>query len=114
LPSTSTPSTLKQTEASHAYELWHPRISPHESIRAAHRTTSLATNVEHFAFFDLQVPGTHKSNFRFPNGWRNMQQGIHPIVQRIGGDAGSCIIFTEVSANKLEGILDYFMLASHR
>ena len=43
-----------------------------------------------------------------------MQQGIHPIVQRIGGDAGSCIIFTEVSANKLEGILDYFMLASHR
>ena len=52
------------------------------------------------------VPGTHKSNYRFPNGWRNMQQGVHPTVQRIGGDAGSCIIFTEVSVNELRGAFD--------
>ena len=37
-----------------------------------------------------------------------MQHGIHPIVQRIGGDAGSCIIFTEVSVNERGGVLDIF------
>jgi hypothetical protein len=41
------------------------------------------------------VPGTHKSNYSFPNGWRNMQLGVHPLVKRIGGQAGSAIIFTE-------------------
>jgi hypothetical protein len=35
-----------------------------------------------------------------------MQQGVHPTVQRIGGDAGSCIIFTEVSVNELRGTFD--------
>ena len=41
------------------------------------------------------VPGTHKSNYRFPDEWRNMQRGIHPLVKRMGGKAGSAIMFTE-------------------
>jgi hypothetical protein len=41
------------------------------------------------------VPGTHKSNYHFPADWRNMQESVHPVVQRIGGPAGSAIIFTE-------------------
>ena len=45
--------------------------------------------------------GTHKSNYQLPanltgmEGWRNLQKGVHPIVQRVGGKAGSAIIFTE-------------------
>lgn len=41
------------------------------------------------------VPGSHKSNFRFPGEWRNMDEGLQPIVQRVTGPAGTAVIFTE-------------------
>ena len=41
------------------------------------------------------VPGTHKSNYRFPDEWRNMQQIMHETVRRCEGPAGSAVIFTE-------------------
>jgi hypothetical protein len=41
------------------------------------------------------VPGSHKSNFRFPAEWRDMDEGLQPCVQRITGPAGSAVIFTE-------------------
>ena len=40
------------------------------------------------------VPGSHKSNYAFPNDWREMEE-LSPIVQRITGPAGTAIIFTE-------------------
>ena len=40
------------------------------------------------------VPGSHKSNYAFPNDWREMEE-LNPIVQRITGPAGTAIIFTE-------------------
>jgi hypothetical protein len=41
------------------------------------------------------VPGSHKSNFRFPPEWRDMAEGLQPIVQRVTGPAGTAVIFTE-------------------
>lgn len=40
------------------------------------------------------VPGSHKSNFVFPDAWKNLEQP-HPCVNRVTGPAGSAIIFTE-------------------
>ncbi len=40
------------------------------------------------------VPGSHKSNFRFPEEWRELEQD-HPFVARVGGPAGTAILFTE-------------------
>lgn len=40
------------------------------------------------------VPGSHKSNFVFPDAWKNLEQP-HPCVQRVTAPAGSAIIFTE-------------------
>lgn len=41
------------------------------------------------------VPGSHKSNFSFPAEWRDMDQGLQPIVRRVTGPAGTAVIFTE-------------------
>jgi len=41
------------------------------------------------------VPGSHKSNFVFPADWRDMDQGLQPIVERVTGPAGTAVIFTE-------------------
>ncbi|MDQ3814421.1 MAG: phytanoyl-CoA dioxygenase family protein [Armatimonadota bacterium] len=40
------------------------------------------------------VPGSHKSNFRFPNEWRDLEN-LHPCVRCVTGAAGTAIIFTE-------------------
>lgn len=40
------------------------------------------------------VPGSHKSNYRFPNEWRDLEN-LHPCVHRAAGPAGTAIIFTE-------------------
>ncbi|MDA1191371.1 MAG: phytanoyl-CoA dioxygenase family protein [Candidatus Poribacteria bacterium] len=40
------------------------------------------------------VPGSHKSNFRFPNEWRDTQNP-HECVKAVTGPAGTAIIFTE-------------------
>ncbi len=41
------------------------------------------------------VPGSHKSNYRFPGEWRNMAERIEPCVRRVTGPAGTAVIFTE-------------------
>ncbi len=41
------------------------------------------------------VPGSHKSNYRFPGEWRDMAAEIQPCVQRVTGPAGTAVIFTE-------------------
>lgn len=42
------------------------------------------------------VPGSHKSNFSFPNEWRDlMKNESQPFVRSVYGPAGSAIIFTE-------------------
>ena len=41
------------------------------------------------------VPGSHKSNYRFPGEWKNMDEAIQPCVQRVTGPAGTAVIFTE-------------------
>ena len=41
------------------------------------------------------VPGSHKSNYRFPGEWRDMSENIEPCVRRITGPAGTAVIFTE-------------------
>ena len=42
------------------------------------------------------VPGSHKSNFPYPNEWRDlMQNERQPWVRPVYGPAGSAIIFTE-------------------
>ena len=40
------------------------------------------------------VPGSHKSNFRFPDEWRNLKTD-QPFVRAVTGKAGTAIIFTE-------------------
>ena len=40
------------------------------------------------------VPGSHKANFQFPDGWKDLNEP-HPCVQRVTGPAGAAIIFTE-------------------
>ena len=39
------------------------------------------------------VPGSHKSNYRFPKEWEEVND--LPIVERVSGPAGTAIIFTE-------------------
>lgn len=41
------------------------------------------------------VPGTHKSNYPFPESWKDMSKKIHPSIRRVYGPAGTAIIFTE-------------------
>jgi hypothetical protein len=41
------------------------------------------------------VPGSHKSNFRFPGEWRDMDVGLQPCIERVTGPAGTAVIFTE-------------------
>jgi len=41
------------------------------------------------------VPGSHKSNYRFPGEWRNMDEGLQPCIRRVTGPAGTAVIFTE-------------------
>ena len=41
------------------------------------------------------VPGSHKSNYRFPGEWRDMAENIEPCVSRVIGPAGTAVIFTE-------------------
>jgi hypothetical protein len=42
------------------------------------------------------VPGSHKSNFAYPNAWRDLMQNEHqPFVRSVFGPAGSAVIFTE-------------------
>lgn len=41
------------------------------------------------------VPGSHKSNYRFPGEWRDMAKNIEPCVRRVTGPAGTAVIFTE-------------------
>ena len=40
------------------------------------------------------VPGSHKSNLRFPDEWRDLERA-QPFVQAVTGKAGSAVIFTE-------------------
>ena len=40
------------------------------------------------------VPGSHKSNYPFPEEWRNLDN-TQSIVEKVTGSAGSAIIFTE-------------------
>ena len=40
------------------------------------------------------VPGSHKSNYRFPDEWREMEEP-GPFVERVTGPAGTAILFTE-------------------
>lgn len=40
------------------------------------------------------VPGSHKSNYRYPTEWQPLDDP-QPIVQRVTGPAGTAIIFTE-------------------
>lgn len=40
------------------------------------------------------VPGSHKSNFPFPNEWRELET-MQPFMQAVTGPAGTAIIFTE-------------------
>ena len=40
------------------------------------------------------VPGSHKSNYRFPTEWQPLDEP-QPCVQRVTGPAGTAIIFTE-------------------
>jgi hypothetical protein len=40
------------------------------------------------------VPGSHKSNFPFPNEWKNLEE-LQPCVRAVTGKAGTAIIFTE-------------------
>lgn len=40
------------------------------------------------------IPGSHKSNFRFPDEWRDLEHP-HPRVDHLTGPAGTAVIFTE-------------------
>jgi|SaaInl4_135m_RNA_FD_contig_41_1856595_length_3938_multi_6_in_0_out_0_2 hypothetical protein len=40
------------------------------------------------------IPGSHKSNFHFPNEWRDLEEA-HPRVDHLTGPAGTAVIFTE-------------------
>ena len=40
------------------------------------------------------VPGSHKSNYAFPEEWKEMDEP-GPLVERVTGPAGTAIIFTE-------------------
>jgi hypothetical protein len=40
------------------------------------------------------VPGSHKSAFPFPAGWKQLSEP-HPCVRRITGPAGTAVLFTE-------------------
>jgi hypothetical protein len=40
------------------------------------------------------VPGSHKSNFRFPDEWRDLETA-RPFVRAVTGPAGMAIVFTE-------------------
>ncbi|MBM3215354.1 phytanoyl-CoA dioxygenase family protein [Candidatus Poribacteria bacterium] len=40
------------------------------------------------------VPGSHKSNYRFPNEWRDLET-LHPRVDCVTGPAGTAVLFTE-------------------
>ena len=40
------------------------------------------------------IPGSHKSNFHFPNEWRDLEKA-HPRVDHLTGPAGTAVIFTE-------------------
>ena len=40
------------------------------------------------------VPGSHKSNYHFPEDWKEMET-FSPIVEPVTGPAGTAIIFTE-------------------
>lgn len=40
------------------------------------------------------VPGSHKSNYRFPDSWRDLEN-LQPFMRAVTGPAGSAVIFTE-------------------
>ena len=40
------------------------------------------------------VPGSHKSNYDFPDEWRQLEN-CHPIITHVVGPAGTAVIFTE-------------------
>lgn len=44
------------------------------------------------------VPGSHKSNYPFPDEWKEMDE-LQPIVQRVTGPAGAAVVFTEALAH---------------
>jgi ectoine hydroxylase-related dioxygenase (phytanoyl-CoA dioxygenase family) len=44
------------------------------------------------------VPGSHKSNYPFPNEWRDLGEA-REIVRAVTGKAGTAIIFTEALAH---------------
>lgn len=41
------------------------------------------------------IPGTHKSNLPLPQAWRDLAQGVHPVIRRIAARPGDAIVFTE-------------------
>jgi hypothetical protein len=44
------------------------------------------------------VPGSHKSNYPFPDDWKEMEE-VNPIVNRVTGPAGTAVVFTEALAH---------------
>jgi hypothetical protein len=44
------------------------------------------------------VPGSHKSNYPFPEDWKEMEE-LNPIVNRVTGPAGTAVVFTEALAH---------------
>lgn len=40
------------------------------------------------------VPGSHKSNYRFPDEWKELE-ALQPFMRAVTGPAGTAIIFTE-------------------
>ena len=58
-----------------------------------HVCNSLASLAERVGFGC--VPGSHKSNYCFSGGWRDMAENIELYVRRVTGLAGTAVIFTE-------------------
>ena len=58
------------------------------------------------------VPGSHKSNYRFPHEWRDLNQTeMQPFVRKVGGPAGNAIIFSEALTH---GTLPWFGAGERR
>ena len=45
------------------------------------------------------VPGSHKANLPFPDEWRDLDLVRHPSVRRVGGRAGTAVVFSEASTH---------------
>ena len=41
------------------------------------------------------MAGSHKTSYTLPDSWRDLSQGVHPMVTRVPARPGTAIIFTE-------------------